>query len=596
MPPRFGIAAPKCARCDKSVYQAEQVIGPAAKPYHKSCLTCMACGKRLDSTLLLEHEGEAYCKNCHKAHLGQGKGGFATAVPLKASIPRSPPASAASGGAAYGSPSFASAAGAAVPRWAGVAEGDWVASAGNRSPTRAIASSRVSSPPKLPGRVIMDELPLSSAQDASDSMLNLADEISEIRISSREPKRESTGRYEASSYLSDGGYRDSQAVHSIDDAIASGATPKIFSRSSETTGASRSAGMAPLSPKPALPIPSKYTMPPTVAPVRTPLPELASPAPVRAQLQEPTSFPVYRAGADVDSPRLNDPFYEPSAAEVIAAVRAGRVPGSPHKAGVSSFDGSQSPLRSASPCKAQEAESVTRAIIGSVPAPPSYSSPAAASATASGPSRLIRPVTPPQQKSHSATYSPEPRASSTPSRTATGGAASGPRLPSPTRPDMKRFRDAAIKTAPMHHCDAPAPASTTPKQQQPQQVHGVSSPSATSGATTSSPSFSAGINRLGLSSSIATASAARSGTPLCARCDKPVYFAEQLQASGRKWHRGCLRCDGCNTSLDPGKLEEGPTDQVAKGCNTWCRTCYAKYFGPKGIKVGMSLPEGLPRS
>ncbi|PWN87074.1 cysteine and glycine-rich protein 2 [Acaromyces ingoldii] len=91
------------------------------------------------------------------------------------------------------------------------------------------------------------------------------------------------------------------------------------------------------------------------------------------------------------------------------------------------------------------------------------------------------------------------------------------------------------------------------------------------------------------------ASTAPSGTPLCARCAKPVYFAEQKQAANRKWHRGCLRCDGCSSTLDSGRLEEGPAE-AANGadvqCNIWCRTCYAKRFGPKGIGVaGMSLPE-----
>jgi hypothetical protein len=92
MPPRFAVSAPKCARCGKSVYVAEQVIGPSSKPYHKPCLSCSVCEKRLDSTLLVEHDGQPYCKNCHKAHLGQGKGGFGLAVPLRPpEILRSPP-------------------------------------------------------------------------------------------------------------------------------------------------------------------------------------------------------------------------------------------------------------------------------------------------------------------------------------------------------------------------------------------------------------------------------------------------------------------------------------------------------------------------
>ncbi|PWN34005.1 uncharacterized protein FA14DRAFT_123411 [Meira miltonrushii] len=86
---------------------------------------------------------------------------------------------------------------------------------------------------------------------------------------------------------------------------------------------------------------------------------------------------------------------------------------------------------------------------------------------------------------------------------------------------------------------------------------------------------------------------AQIGTPLCARCQRPVYFAEQKQAASRKWHRACLRCDGCSTTLESGKLEEGPLSATYEfPTNVWCRTCYAKRFGPKGIgNAGMSLPE-----
>lgn len=90
--PRIAVSAPKCAKCGKSVYVAEQVIGPSSKPYHKPCLSCSVCERRLDSTLLVEHDGLPFCKNCHKAHLGQGKGGFGLAVPLRPpEIIRSPP-------------------------------------------------------------------------------------------------------------------------------------------------------------------------------------------------------------------------------------------------------------------------------------------------------------------------------------------------------------------------------------------------------------------------------------------------------------------------------------------------------------------------
>ncbi|KAI0656339.1 hypothetical protein C8Q70DRAFT_1013945 [Cubamyces menziesii] len=60
----FG-GTPICPRCAKAVYAAEQIMGPGRKLYHKPCLACKSCGKRLDSFSLVEHEEEPYCKNCH---------------------------------------------------------------------------------------------------------------------------------------------------------------------------------------------------------------------------------------------------------------------------------------------------------------------------------------------------------------------------------------------------------------------------------------------------------------------------------------------------------------------------------------------------
>lgn len=60
----FG-GTPICPRCSKAVYAAEQVMGPGRKLYHKPCLACTTCNKRLDSLTLLEHDQEPYCKTCH---------------------------------------------------------------------------------------------------------------------------------------------------------------------------------------------------------------------------------------------------------------------------------------------------------------------------------------------------------------------------------------------------------------------------------------------------------------------------------------------------------------------------------------------------
>ncbi|KAG0226744.1 hypothetical protein BGW42_003434 [Actinomortierella wolfii] len=78
MPPRFiPVAAPRCPRCNKMVYQAEQVIGPNSVHYHKACYTCLECNKRLDSASLAEHNGQAYCKTCHTKKWGPTGYGYA---------------------------------------------------------------------------------------------------------------------------------------------------------------------------------------------------------------------------------------------------------------------------------------------------------------------------------------------------------------------------------------------------------------------------------------------------------------------------------------------------------------------------------------
>ncbi|KAF9219345.1 hypothetical protein BS17DRAFT_789524 [Gyrodon lividus] len=65
----FG-GTPICPRCNRAVYAAEQVMGPGRKLYHKPCLACTSCNKRLDSLTLLEHDQEPYCKNCHVRNFG----------------------------------------------------------------------------------------------------------------------------------------------------------------------------------------------------------------------------------------------------------------------------------------------------------------------------------------------------------------------------------------------------------------------------------------------------------------------------------------------------------------------------------------------
>jgi hypothetical protein len=60
-----------------------------------------------------------------------------------------------------------------------------------------------------------------------------------------------------------------------------------------------------------------------------------------------------------------------------------------------------------------------------------------------------------------------------------------------------------------------------------------------------------------------------SGTPSCPRCGKSVYFAEQVKAVGKTFHKICLRCVDCGTSLDSYKLRDHDGEP-------YCVRCYQK--------------------
>lgn len=58
-------------------------------------------------------------------------------------------------------------------------------------------------------------------------------------------------------------------------------------------------------------------------------------------------------------------------------------------------------------------------------------------------------------------------------------------------------------------------------------------------------------------------------TPKCATCGQSVYFAEQVKAVGKTYHKWCLRCRGCEKTLDTGRL-------VDKDGEPFCQKCYGK--------------------
>ncbi|XP_044730697.1 muscle LIM protein 1 isoform X2 [Chrysoperla carnea] len=66
---------PKCPKCGKSVYAAEERVAGGLK-WHKMCFKCGLCSKLLDSTNCSEHEGELFCKVCHARKYGPKGYGF----------------------------------------------------------------------------------------------------------------------------------------------------------------------------------------------------------------------------------------------------------------------------------------------------------------------------------------------------------------------------------------------------------------------------------------------------------------------------------------------------------------------------------------
>jgi cysteine/glycine-rich protein len=73
--PRFAPQAPKCAKCLKSVYAAEEVRA-AQKTFHKLCFKCTSCNKLLETNILTEHQGDLYCRSCYAKNYGPKGYGF----------------------------------------------------------------------------------------------------------------------------------------------------------------------------------------------------------------------------------------------------------------------------------------------------------------------------------------------------------------------------------------------------------------------------------------------------------------------------------------------------------------------------------------
>lgn len=67
----------------------------------------------------------------------------------------------------------------------------------------------------------------------------------------------------------------------------------------------------------------------------------------------------------------------------------------------------------------------------------------------------------------------------------------------------------------------------------------------------------------------------------CQRCGFPVYEAEKMISKNRSWHKRCFSCSACHKSLDSTNLCDGPDNEI------YCRGCYGRQFGPKGVGFGL---------
>ena len=104
--PRFAPQAPKCDKCQTSVYKAEE-IRAANKIFHKLCFKCTGCGKLLETSKITDHQGDLYCRMCYTRHFGPkgyGYSGVLSSEQLQQQLqsPRSPPVSSSSIGTTIG--------------------------------------------------------------------------------------------------------------------------------------------------------------------------------------------------------------------------------------------------------------------------------------------------------------------------------------------------------------------------------------------------------------------------------------------------------------------------------------------------------------
>jgi len=81
---------PKCPRCTKEVYSAEEVMAAGSK-WHQGCFKCKECNASLNSSTLRDKDKEIYCEACYGKLFGAkgfrpGSGGAIASFDEKAAV------------------------------------------------------------------------------------------------------------------------------------------------------------------------------------------------------------------------------------------------------------------------------------------------------------------------------------------------------------------------------------------------------------------------------------------------------------------------------------------------------------------------------
>ena len=78
------------------------------------------------------------------------------------------------------------------------------------------------------------------------------------------------------------------------------------------------------------------------------------------------------------------------------------------------------------------------------------------------------------------------------------------------------------------------------------------------------------------------------GSPKCKLCGKSAYANESVNAIGAVWHKTCFACQIPTCKKGMGG---DPSSACDKDGIPFCKACYGKNFGPKGIGFGGAMGD-----